>query len=388
MTAGTTTAPPTGPSAVEVQGARGRRTRLRILAVGVATLVFVLLAAWVATPRAEGRLDPDSPSPGGARAVAQVLRGQGIAVSRVTDSAQALRTGAGSTLVVAYPELLTPDQLDTLSRAAADVVLLGAPWQATGPFVGITVVDEVDVRPRQPVCALPAALRAGQVELGGTGFDLSTGPDQDGDLCYPEGDAAALAQVRDATRAVTVVGSSSFVTNDRLADDGNAALALDLIGSQPSVVWWLPTPQLDGTQSLTSLLPHVTWLLLAQAAVVVALLAWWRGRRLGRVVVEPLPVVVRAAETTEGRARLYQRNRARDVASVHLREATVARLLGPLHLPASSAPQGVVSAVARATGRPAESVRHLLYGPTPGDDTELVGLARALDALEQEVGPR
>jgi hypothetical protein len=373
---------------VTLADTRRRRGRLRLVGAGVAVLAFVLLAAWVATPRSGGRLDPDSPSPGGARAVAQVLRSQGIPVQRVTDADQALRTGAGSTLVVAYPELLTADQLDALARSSADVVLLGAPWQATGPFLGLTVVGEVEVRPRQPVCGLPAAVLAGRAELGGAGFALSTGPDQEGDLCYTEGDAATLVQVRDGTRTVTVVGSSSFVTNDRLADDGNAALALNLVGSQPAVVWWLPSPALDGDRSLTSLLPRATWLLLAQAAVVVLLLAWWRGRRLGRVVVEPLPVVVRAAETTEGRARLYQRNRARDVTSAHLREAAVARLLRPLHLPDPSSSPAVVSAVAASTGRPAESVRHLLYGPTPGDDTELVGLARALDALEQEVRPR
>ena len=37
----------------------------------------------------------------------------------------------------------------------------------------------------------------------------------------------------------------------------------------------------------------------------------WRGRRFGPLVVENLPVVVRAGETREGRARLYQRSSAR-----------------------------------------------------------------------------
>ena len=37
----------------------------------------------------------------------------------------------------------------------------------------------------------------------------------------------------------------------------------------------------------------------------------WRGRRLGRLVVEPLPVVVQAVESTESRGRLYRRARDR-----------------------------------------------------------------------------
>ena len=37
----------------------------------------------------------------------------------------------------------------------------------------------------------------------------------------------------------------------------------------------------------------------------------WRGRRLGPLVVEPLPVVVKAVESTQGRGRLYRRVRDR-----------------------------------------------------------------------------
>jgi len=364
-----------------------RRQRMKVGAVAATLLVVALLGAWAATPQSATPLDPDSPAPGGARAVAEILRDQGIPVERVTDRSQALASPVGSTIVVAYPELLGQADLDALASSPADVVLLGEPVQATRPLLGITTVAITKVRDREPVCALPAALRAGRALMGGAGFTLTLGPGQDGDLCYPEGDAATLVQVRDSVHSVTVVGTGSFVTNDRLADGGNAALALDLIGTQPTVVWWLPTLQLDGQQSLTSLLPDAVWLGLAQLAVAVALVAWWRGRRLGRVVIEPLPVVVRAAETTEGRARLYQRNQARDAAAKHLREATVARLLRPLHLPTAATPEAVVAAVASRTGRPAETVAGLLYGPTPGDDAALVGLAHALDALEKEVRP-
>jgi len=364
-----------------------RRRRLTVGAVAVTLLVLALLGAWAATPRSASPLDPDSPAPRGARAAAEILRDQGIPVQRVTDRSQALASPAGSTIVVAYPQLLSQADLDALAASPADVVLLGAPSQATRPVLGITTVGGSLVRDRDPVCALPAAVRAGRALMGGTGFALTLGPGQAGDLCYPDGEAATLVQVRDRLHSVTVVGASDFVTNDRIADEGNAALALDLMGAQPTVVWWLPTLQLDGQQSLTSLLPDWVWLGLAQLVLAVALVAWWRGRRLGRVVVEPLPVVVRATETTEGRARLYQRNRARDAASRHLREAAAARLLRPLHLPAAASPEAVVAAVASRTGRPAQAVQRLLYGPTPGDDAALVDLAHALDALEKEVRP-
>ena len=54
--------------------------------------------------------------------------------------------------------------------------------------------------------------------------------------------------------------------------------------------------------------------------------AFWRGRRLGPLVVENLPVVVRASETMEGRARLYQKSSARLHALDALRIGAIQRL--------------------------------------------------------------
>ena len=47
-------------------------------------------------------------------------------------------------------------------------------------------------------------------------------------------------------------------------------------------------------------------LVLGTSAVV--LLCLWRGRRLGRLVPEPLPVIVRAVETTKSRGRMYRKS--------------------------------------------------------------------------------
>jgi hypothetical protein len=115
------------------------------------------------------------------------------------------------------------------------------------------------------------------------------------------------------------------------------------------------------------------------------LVAVWRARRLGPVVTEPLPVVVRAAEATEGRARLYRRARARDRAADALRGAAVSRLAPRFGLGTAPDPQALAESLARHTGRPPHLVADLLYGPVPDDDAGLVALADALDALEEEV---
>ena len=123
-----------------------------------------------------------------------------------------------------------------------------------------------------------------------------------------------------------------------------------------------------------------------QLGVALLLAALWRARRLGPLVTERLPVVVRASETVEGHARLYQSRRARDRAAAALRQAAVTRLAPALGLPPNAEPRRRD----RGAGRPVQprtrrEIDAMLYGPAPGSDAELVTLASDLDALEGEV---
>ena len=117
----------------------------------------------------------------------------------------------------------------------------------------------------------------------------------------------------------------------------------------------------------------------------VAILALWRARRLGPVVTEPLPVVVRASEAVEGRSRLYRAARARGTAAEALRAGTRDRVVRRLGLATDSGRAAVVDAVTARTGRDPAELDALLYGAAPGDDAALVRLAGDLSALEQSL---
>jgi hypothetical protein len=184
---------------------------------------------------------------------------------------------------------------------------------------------------------------------------------------------------------VALLGSGDPLTNGALADQGNAALAVGTLGADPVLVWWTPVPSSPsgaGQASLTELLPHQVGWVAAQLAVVLLVVMLWRGRRLGRLVTEPLPVVVRSVETTLGRAALYRRARARGRAARVLRAAAGRRIAVACGLPRTAAPETVAALAAERTGRPHADVTMLLSGPPPTDDAELVRLARALDSLE------
>jgi hypothetical protein len=124
-----------------------------------------------------------------------------------------------------------------------------------------------------------------------------------------------------------------------------------------------------------------------QLVVALFFLAAWRARRLGPVITEPLPVVVRAAETVLGRARLYASARARPTAAAALRSGSRARLAALIHLDSSAEPQVMIVAVAARTGVEPARVAALLYPGggygAAGSEAALVRLADDLDRLEQ-----
>ena len=202
--------------------------------------------------------------------------------------------------------------------------------------------------------------------------------------CYD----GALIRYRDDGRTVTAVGSTDFMTNGGLLDAGNAALAMNLTGERPRLIWYAPHRVEGETSSSTSLFDlipeNVTWIV-RQLCLVVLLVALWKGRRPGPLVAEELPVVVRASETVEGRGRLYRSRRARDRAAAALRTATVQRLLPRLGLGPGAPAPAVVTTVAQRSGLDAGFVSHHLFGPPPATDNDLLQLARALDEIERQV---
>ncbi len=363
----------------------------RWVAISVASVIILgIMTSLTASTTSRTSFDPDAATPGGTRALAELLRDQGISVERTTDSERAMTTGSLTTLVVAYPQLLRREDVQRLEGLSSDVILLGPVITGSG-YLGVRPSTAADVQDRQPLCDLPAATLAGDARTGGLTMTLTASPMAADGLgatteCFPDGGHPTVVQRETVNGAHhTVLGSAEFMTNEWIDQAGNASLAMNLTGQKPTLVWWLPTPSYTGRQSLTSLLPDGVWPLLGVAAVVTLALAGWRGRRLGPVVVEPLPVAVRASETTEGRARIYQRYSNRDQAAAHLRAQTTDALGARLGLPPTVTADAVVDAVAQSTGRQADEVRAILYGPPPEGDQALVTLGRKLAALEQEV---
>ncbi|MFF2430622.1 DUF4350 domain-containing protein [Streptomyces mirabilis] len=373
------------------------RTRGIVLAVVILLAAAVAIAA-IRSGAQHGRLDPRSADPYGSRATAELLGDRGVSTRVVTtlDEARAA-ADADTTLLVAAPDLLTGHQQAGLRAATKNsggrTILIAPASPSLGTLApGVTADAAISFRSTlSPSCDLPAARSAGSADTGGIRYSTSA---PGADVCYPSDGLPTLLRIPAATGNgdTVVLGAPDILYNNRLDKQGNASLALQLLGSRPHLVWYLPslsdTSATDaGKKTFLDLLPS-GWLWgTLQLFIAAGLAALWRARRLGPLVPERLPVAIRASETVEGRARLYRKANARDRAATALRSTTRTRLAPLIGVsPAQAhAPEALLPALSARLDGDGQALHALLFGPPPSDDAALISLADQLDALEREV---
>ncbi|MFB2599253.1 DUF4350 domain-containing protein [Herbiconiux sp. P17] len=406
-----TAAPPVEPAATAaavdapVETPRLRTTFRRRLFWIVVPVVAVLVAIAIVLLTASGTPDVERYSignagPTGSRAVAEVLRGQGVDVVAAGSLAEA-QAAAGNDSTVLFTDpygFLDAAGLDALAGLGTDLVLVEPgtdELDALAPGIANAgAAEEADSVEAGSGCAIPAAQRAGSISQPAWTYRVLDDEGDTASACFRSyEDAYSLVQEprvnRGDSSTVTVLGAGDALTNERVAEAGNAALVLGLLGAHPTLVWYVPGPDDlagdDAPPTIGELTPGwVTPVILLLILVTVAA-GIWRGRRFGAVVVENLPVTVRASETMEGRARLYAKQGAHARALDALRIGTLSRLTVLLALPRHASVVEVSRAVAAVTGRNVDEVHDTLVGALPRNEGELLALSDRLLVLEQDV---
>jgi hypothetical protein len=372
-----------------------RRALFWIVAAVFLMLIAVIALATTGSSTKGVPFSATNAAPAGSKAIAEVLRGQGVDVSvpatlAGAKSALSGSTGSGgSTLFLVDPNgHLDRTQLRALASRAEHVIVLSPTYlqiAALAPEVGLAGV--VGRNSLSAGCDLPAAKAAGRVSGAGSGFRvLDSGPHTT--ACFASGtDTFSVVDISRAAQHVTVVGTTDAFDNEHVAQRGNAALALTLLGDNDRLIWYLPT--IDDSSASGPTIAELTpaWVGAVSALLIIVAIAaaFWRGRRLGPLVIENLPVVVRASETMEGRARLYQKGAARLRALDSLRIGSVSRLATQCGLPRLATVDDVIAAVATVTARDPAVIRSLLLTTDPRSDRELVRLSDELLDLERDV---
>ena len=377
--------------------------RRRRIAGWSAIVVALLLLASIGVlvqqamrPPETGVLDPQGVGPSGAQALARVLEAEGTPIVIVRDRAAALRElGRGdATLVLGDTASLSDATLLDVVAAASEAVLLQVRSRLPEMLIDGASAARFHAGDAVPArCELPAPRAAGPV-IPGRMIELSAAAEAAGAIgCYPNEGAFGLVRARSVVDTpVTLIDAGALFSNAHIVEEGNADLALGLLrpaAGAPTLVWYVPAladadagaePPTLGELTPDWVTPAIVLLLCA--GIVAAI---WRGRRFGPLVAERLPVTVRAAETTEGRARLYARGRDAVHAADQLRIGALERLARALGLgPAAAAPE-IADAAAARIGADPRAIRAILLTELPASDAQLVALSDRLIDLETAV---
>jgi hypothetical protein len=400
---------------IRTETSRATRVRRRaVWALAVTVGIGALVTMALVTTAPDQVLDPDDSGPTGGKAVVQVLRAHGVDVQvvRSVDALADADPGTGTTVVMANSAYVGhdsaqlmgdvsagADRLVLLSPSATQLAALDLPLTSgeLGAMVTVTARCTSTVTRADDTAALVDVrlipLKRGSGTTATLCFAL---PDPNGDTQRESGSGsdafgfgAAMATVPAAADhpEVVALGVSRGFTNRWVDDESHAGLAIRALGHSPRLLWYQPgIGDLANFNGAPTDSAWPVWLAPGAAVVATAILvlAFVRGRRMGALVTEPLPVVVRAVETTESRGRIYRRARDRGRAAAILRLGSTERLARRLALPPQAA-EAVQAAAAAASGMPPTQVAALLAGPPPNTDIELHTLATALTDLEERV---
>lgn len=354
--------------------------------VGLILLLIFLLSHLASGQAHSGQ--PGSarnPTPSGFMAVAQILGRQGVTIEQVTrlDGLKALAS-EDTTIFVPDASVVTADELSEIRQLPGDVVIAGNPYLNLAPLTSsVSMSPSGSATPVTSECTDPDAEAAARISAPTGGITVED-PDVTG--CFPMGETFGYATWTDGSRTFRLVADSAVFTNRALANDGNAALALRALGHHPTVLWYLPREYGTGLESHAGFfhtVPPLAGPLVFVAAGIAALAAVTYGRRMGPVVQETLPVIVKPGEAVYGRGRLYHRAGATGHAAQGMRAGTARRLARRLGLSRSAQAHELVRQVSAASGWPDTRVREVLYGPPPTSSAELVELATTLKNLEE-----
>lgn len=381
-----------------------RRLRSWITWVVVVLALALLALAGAESERGDLPLDPASARPGGTKALALLTERLG---ARFTPGADLPTAGAATTA------LLVRDDLDQAETAEVERwVRVGGRLVVADPRSSLAYAPLTDGgelgsigRPRdlQAQCSDPLVEGVARIQ-----------PDDDRDYalfarpaldesppnglgessitaCFPSGEGNFLLTRRVGRGSIVLVGGPDLFTNRELGRADNSVLVANLLALQPGTS--LTFLRSDGAEagsagnenSLLSLVPDGVAVGIAQLGVAGLLLLAWQGRRLGRPVIEHLPVAIPGSQLVIARSDLLQ-TAGRTNAAARLLRADLRRSVAErLGLPPGTNVEVLVAAAADRTRIAPERLRNVLVDGPIGDGRALTLLAQQVEAVHQEV---
>jgi hypothetical protein len=350
--------------------------------VGVGLVALVLVVMVLARPRGTARpYDPRSTEADGTRALVLLLEEYGVDVTVgdavpddpsasvlvLTDHLRARQRDALTTWVHSGGALVVTDPDSTLHAAAT-----AGEDDDTVPVGGVVDRERCDLAHLDGLHTIDV----------GAGVAFPVGP---GDrVCFGDASHAFVLANFQGAGTITALGSPYPFTNALIDEQDDAGLALDLLvrGEVNRNVTILEGAVAGaGDEHLLDLVSPKVWQMLAMFAVAFLVVAWWRGRRLGRPVAETVPVEIPGSELVLARADLLRRAGQPGRAALALRADLHRELCTTFGVPRNTPLAVLDAAVSGRSSVAPGSVEAALGGPPVLDEGHLADLATAIDAI-------
>lgn len=380
--------------------------------LGLIIVVILAVAAWLAVMiwialqpgRDDGILGIDDETPSGAAAITDVLDDYGIDVrpaqsmtqleselARHPDASVVIHDKYAAMDTASYERL---EELAALIPANQRVFAGVSERQQQYLLEGVEGSQPLGFEEHLHVgndCQIAAAREAGDISGIRQGVVLT----DDAHGCFGVQDAAsddtayAFAETFDGA---IVFADWRMLSNSGLYENGTATLATWSLGQSDTVIWFQPDFQFDpDTDGQLSPVQLPDWVRMGLVWVVIIAGIWlfYRGRRTGPVVVEPLPAQVPAAETTVGRGRMYAKAKHTNHALSVLQQASLARLARLLQLGPRTSSDAVLAEASRQLGLPLGDVQARYARPAHRlTNQQFVTWANELQDLESQLRQR
>ena len=350
--------------------------------VGAAVLVVALIVSSPGSSAAH--LDPTSASPGGTKALIDLLGESGGRVTVTTDT-PGPSTAVALLLVDTTSEAMTAD-LERWVRAGGVLVVADARSSFVPPGRRAPTVFGVGAASiARGECSIAALGGVNQIAPGDGSVRFEVPDGAAG--CIDQGSGAFVVdQPLDRGHIVSVGGADAF-TNELLGTDDNAVLAVSLLaprtGTPVSVLWGMTAT--DSHRSLSHLISTGVRLGLWELVVAFVVYALWRGRRLGRPVAEVQPVQIGGSELVSAVGNLLQQSHDPDRAARLLRADLRRQLTERLGLGRGATPDVLAEVTAARTGVARDQVARAVSDLPVRNEAELLALAHDIDTIRTEV---
>lgn len=332
----------------------------------------------------------------GSAALIEVLREQGVNVFVTSSPEDAIARAQQPDTTLAVAGDVVPLNFQMYTDRIDSIVWI-ANGQMTGPeFNGVTFAGTSQLLPgvlkpdvpatvrllEDSTCRSEAAKRAGKISKS----EVTVSVHEPWTGCFEQSSGQFVyAEKIEGDQFRAIIPGGAVVQNKTIAQADNAALALNTLGRNANLVWFVGSLN-AGTTVAAPAPPMPLWLKygILLLGLTMAMLAWVKGVRLGRLVPENLPTPVPAIETVQGRGRLLRSNRAHAHAATSLRVHTARRIARRLGVTDHSSRAALTEAI-RASGVDVMRADDTLWGPAPTNDQDLARLAQELKQLEADI---